>query len=982
METKFPKNFLSLAIAGALSVGAPLLFAQDETSGASESKLETQSVAAQETEQDVQDEAIENVVVTGSRIKRDAFTSTAPVTVITADKSALAGLVNASDILQSSSVASGQQINDAFSGFVTDGGPGAETISLRGLGGQRSLVLVNGKRWAPSGVRGSTNSVDLTALPSGLISRYEILKDGASSIYGADAIAGVVNAITRESIDGGRVDFTYRMPEIGEGEDYSLDGVWGATGDNWSVSLASSVYQQKEIVQTDLDYAKCDTRPRLTDSDGNGTIDNRHPETGEELCFGMIYGFAISPVSGWARFDPSLDLGADASNPNYDEYINGTLGIPYYTRVPENELDNSGEHYRDTLGYSIAQLQTEMDLINISSLGSYDFSINELSATAYYEFYYNRRETRSNSGYRQFFPVVPADNPTNPFGTSGPLAAGGVYAQPVLPSYELVDPDSEISIDRYNFFAGLKGDLSATWSYDAYFGYGYSKGTYGSDQFLDDRVTASLDAELDSEGNLVCKDLVNNPGCVAANLFTEDALLYGRLTQAEIDYLTEWTEGETTYDSLQLSGHATGELFSMPAGEVMGVIGFEYREESIDDVPDEHSQADNLWGFTAARRTKGTDKVKEVYGELELPLLDNVLMAEELSLNVSTRWTDYDSYGDDTTYRAALNWQVLPSFRLRATKGTSFRAPDLYEIFLGDETSYASGLLDPCINYTSTFDPDDIFYQNCAAVVSEDFGQDGSKSILTVTGGADDLKAETSDSYTYGFVWQPEEIGLSVAVSWYDIEISNTVQSLSAGSLLANCYGSKDFSSPFCSRVGARDSDGYISSVDASFINVGKYNSSGYDIDMLYEHSFNNFDLSVDATFTYIDEANSELLGDIEDYEGAFGFPHWSGDMDVRIDYKEWEFNWRIDYIGSTAEEPDERLITTTDDELYHTLSARYTQGNWEVLGTVQNVLDDEPPIVSDGTGSVSASRAFNTLPGTGYPMIGRTFMVRLGYEF
>ncbi|WP_308365235.1 MULTISPECIES: TonB-dependent receptor domain-containing protein [unclassified Microbulbifer] len=979
MELKFNRNFLSLAIAGSLSVGAPYLPAQENND---REILETQSVDAGQIEPAPQEEILENVVVTGSRIKRDTYSSTAPIAVITSDKSALAGLVNASDILQNSSVASGQQIDDSFSGYVTDGGPGAHAISLRGLGGQRSLVLVNGKRWAPSGVRGSTNSVDLTALPSGLVSRYEILKDGASSIYGADAIAGVVNAITRESIDGGRVDFTYRMPEMGEGEDYSLDGVWGATGDNWSVNLASSFYKQTEIVQSDLDYAECTTRPRLTDNDGNGTIDNRDPATGKELCFGTIYGFAVSPF-GWARFDPSLGPGADTSNPNYDPEINGTYGIPYYTTVPETELDNSGEFYIDSRGAKIAQVQTEMDLINISSLGNYDFAINELSATAYYEFYYNRRETQSNSGYSQFFPLVPADNPTNPFGTNGPLAAfGGFAVQPVLPSYELLDPKYEVALDRYNFFTGLKGDLSATWTYDAYIGYGYSKGTYGTELFLDDRVTASLNAELDVDGNLVCKDLANNPGCVAANLFTEDALLNGRLTQAELDYLTAWTEGETTYDAVQFAGHATGELFSMPAGEVMGVIGVEYRQESIDDVPDEHSQADNLWGFSAARRTKGTDKVKEVYGELELPLLANTVIAEDLSLNVSTRWTDYDSYGDDTTYRAALNWQVLPSFRLRATKGTSFRAPDLFEIFLGDETGFSPGLADPCLNYTSTFDPGDIIYQNCAAVVSEDFGENGNSSILTITGGADDLKAETSDSHTYGFVWQPDEIDLSVAVSWYDIELSNTVQSLSATSLLLNCYGSEDFSSPFCSRVGARDDDGFISSIDASFINVGKFNSSGYDIDMLYEHSFNSFDLSVDTTITYTDESNSEILGETENYEGAFGFPHWRGDMDVGIDYKEWEFNWRIDYIGSTAEEPNERLITQTDNELYHTISARYTQGDWRLLATVRNLLDDEPPIVSDGTGSVSATRVFNTLPGSGYPMFGRTFMVQLGYEF
>lgn len=824
----------------------------------------------------------------------------------------------------------------------------------------------------------------MTSLPSGLINRYEILKDGASSIYGADAIAGVVNAITRESIDGGTTNFSYRLPQFGEGETYTLDGAWGATGDNWSVSIASSYTKQEAIVAQDLDYAQCPTHPRLKDADGDGNTQNRDPSSGEELCFGMIYGFAISPF-GWARYDPSLGPGADASNPNYDSEINGDYGIPYYTRVPETSLDNSGEFYRDTRDSGIAQVQTEANLINISSLGNYDFSISELSATAYYEFYYNRRESLSNGGYRQFFPLVPADNPTNPFGTSGPLGGlGGFTGNPVLPSYNLTDPEAEVSIDRFNLFTGLEGDLTATWTYDVYLGYGYSKGTYSSDQFIQDRVDRALDAETDANGSLVCKDLAKNPDCVAVDLFTEYALLYGRLTDTELNYITARTEGETTYDSLQVAGHVTGELFSLPAGEVSAVVGLEYRAESIDDIPDVHAQNDNVWGSTSAGRTKGTDKVKEIFGELELPILTNVPMAEEISLNISTRWTDYDSYGDDTTYRAALSWQVIPSFRLRATQGTSFRAPDLYEIFLADQKAFADGLLDPCVGYKEQYEPSDIVYMNCAAVVLDGYGEDGYSSIATITGGADNLLAETSDSYTYGFVWQPDELGFSAAVSWYDMEISNTVQSLPAGAILGSCYGSKDFSSPLCSRIGKRGEDGTISFVNASFVNVGMLSTSGYDIDMLYEHSFNSFDLNIDTSISYTDESSAELLGEIVDFEGTFAYPHWRGDMDVGIDYKEWTFNWRIDFIGATAEapDPDELLITKTDKEFYHTLAARYTQRDWDILATVRNVLDSGPPIVSDGTGSQSARRVFNTLPGAGYSLLGRTFMIQVGYNF
>ena len=205
-------DFKKLFIGILVLLSVPLLGLAQDSDGVSDD--------AEATEEE---QPIENIIVTGSRIKRTEFSSTAPITIITNERSQLAGLLDSTQILQGSTVASGQQLDDSFSGFVTDGGVGANSISLRGLGAQRTLVLVNGKRWGPSGVRGSTNAVDLTAIPTSMIARYEILKDGASSVYGADAVAGVVNAITKERIDGSRVNFQAITPEEG-GSGFSLDG--------------------------------------------------------------------------------------------------------------------------------------------------------------------------------------------------------------------------------------------------------------------------------------------------------------------------------------------------------------------------------------------------------------------------------------------------------------------------------------------------------------------------------------------------------------------------------------------------------------------------------------------------------------------------------------------------------------------------------------------------------------------------------------
>lgn len=188
----------------------------------------TVAVAAEEEEPTVR--VVDTITVTGSRIRRDEYTSTSPITVITTERTQLAGLLTTEEILQKTPIASGQQINDTFSGFVTDGGVGANQISLRGLGAQRTLVLVNGKRWTPSGIQGRTNNVDLSAIPSSIIGRIEILKDGASSIYGADAVAGVVNVITREALDGIQVNAQTQLTQDGGAERYVIRRVLGQGG--------------------------------------------------------------------------------------------------------------------------------------------------------------------------------------------------------------------------------------------------------------------------------------------------------------------------------------------------------------------------------------------------------------------------------------------------------------------------------------------------------------------------------------------------------------------------------------------------------------------------------------------------------------------------------------------------------------------------------------------------------------------------------
>ena len=991
-----------LFLFGVWALCTSIVFAQEnqqpDAAGSQQIQEETMPAAVSE-EPAAAPPPIEEIVVTGSRIRRDAFTSTSPIQVITSETSALAGLLNTAEILQGSTVAAGQQIDDSFSGFVTDGGPGALSISLRGFGAQRTLVLVNGKRWGSSGTRGATNSVDLTAIPSTVIQRIEILKDGASSVYGADAVAGVVNAITKKRFDGFQVNVAGAFPEEGAGETYIADATWGKVGSDWSFNVAAGYDKRTEMVAADRGYSKCPKRPRYTDQDGDGVLDNTHPETGEPLCFGFVYGFAVSPF-GWARYEPSLST-PDPSNP----YFSGiqTFGIPYYTNVPvhgwkpgtdpadeEPAYDNEGNFYRDEREPGVQTFFPERELFSITSFGDKDFEIAGRSANVYYEFYYNHRSTEF-SGYRQFFPVVPCTNPTNPFGLYSPIAAFGCFnVRPVLPSYELMSNTSTVKVDRINFFLGLDGDISESWSYSAYAGYSWSNGTYTNPSLLSDRVSASLNATVDASGNLVCADS-SIPGCVPANLFTEDALLRGKLPADVLGFITKELEGETTYKTIQFSGYATGRLFEFPSGEdVMAVLGFEIRNEDIHDVPDIDARNNNLWGFTSSGITTGDDTVKEFFAELEVPLLKQVPLAEEMVFNGSVRWTDYDSYGDDVTYRLALDHQVVPLLRLRGTYGTSFRAPDLFEQFLANQTGFANAFLDPCINYGETYEPDDVVYQNCAAEgLPPDHGEDGAPSILNIIGGNPDLKAETADSWTAGIVFQPEDIGISLAYTWWEIDLKDTVADPSTGYILGVCYNSAGRSNAFCSRIMPRDAEGFITGVDASLLNVGLQGAMGSDIDFRYEKEFDRFDLTIDGTVTRLVSQRTQLFEDEWDSVGNWGYPKWVAETDFRIDYRDWTFFWRAEMIGKSHEDPvfdpgtaNRDRPTSTKNEWYHSATVRYRNTDWVILATLRNVFDNQPPQVADGVPRDVTSRVFNTITGVGYDLLGRSLVLQVARNF
>ena len=785
----------------------------NRASSESTAEAETTEEESEEVADAVGAEATEEIIVTGSRIRRDTFTAALPVTVITEESAILAGLANTAEVLQSSALASGPQVDNSFGGFVVSGGPGVNTFGLRSLSPDRTLVLVNGRRFSPAGTRGQVSNIDLNSIPDVAVDRIEILKDGASSIYGADAIAGVVNIITKKRFD----DFVlegYYQDELDFG---SISGMYGKTWDRGYIDLAVEFSTLGPVGRDEQDYSACDTRP-LT----NGKV---HPSlfapTRAGRCFGSVKGF-VDLYGAGPSFSVLPDPGGDLS---------GT-GLPW--RRAAYDGNNVGEKgYRDDRSWSVEQLLPDRRRLQVYSDGLLDFDLGDLLGTVSgsYEFYYTHRDDIYKNDYRQFFPYVHPNNPTNPFGPYG------VTAQPVVMSYNMLDPATEVQNDVAAMRLGLAGNLGGfSWNLNA--AYSLSRGQWSYDTWLKDKVARSLSAGLDANGNLQCvldpnqllyaanfdDDTVRrvisagpDPNCIPLALFSAAALRDGIVPEEAADYISERVKLETHYDLWTAGFHLEGRVFAMPAGEVRAVLGMDWRSRKLDDRPPLTSVEDNQWGFSAAGLTQGDDRIIEGYTEVEVPLLSGfkvgrISVAEELTVNGSYRYTHYSSYGSDSTWRLLFNYAVNSALRVRSAVGTSFRAPALYELNLAGQTDFVASRADPCDDFrnpTRDVEPGSNVFQNCESLEAQGIipsGYTSSSSILVTRGGNPELAAETSASWTLGLVVTPDlasrlpllGIDLSMAFDYYNIDLNNSISRLSATQILSRCYNSRHFSAEEC----------------------------------------------------------------------------------------------------------------------------------------------------------------------------------------
>jgi iron complex outermembrane recepter protein len=940
--------------------------------------------------------------VSGSRIKRDNFNSVSPLQIIRNEDSAIAGFSSTAEVLQGTAITGGQgQVNNAFGGFVTDGGPGANTVGLRGFTPTRSLVLLNGRRLAPSGTRGSVGAADLNTLPGAIVDRIEVLKDGASSIYGSDAVAGVINIITKNNLQGFNFESRLSTPLDGGGDEASLAFTYGFVTDRARLSGSLEYSERSPLTLAQRDWTLCNTDFRRTSVDGVvgefGSRDFIDPRTGQPKCY---------PISGTGSNGVTINTLGTATRAGVG--APGSVGTSFNRWRPNSAITTgfagfegvgggaNNLNVRDTFDPRTLNrsLISPMENYNVYLQGGIDLSaLGE--AELYTEFMFNRRNS-NQTGYRQLTLDYDVNSPLVPAN----VAAGGVFLGPTAISngrnvrarafIGFGNDTSSQSVDFTRAVVGLRGALFNTgWDYDVVGTYSNSKGSYTFESFLTDRLARSLDV---TASGTACQD--PSGGCVAAPALTP-AVIGGQLPANWVNYVWVPVTGVSRYKEAVASASATGKLFDLPYGKVKAAFGAEFRKFLIDDTPALDSQNGNLYNLTTSTPTRGTDFARDVFAEVEIPLLAKLPLAHELSVNVSSRWADYKSYGSGSTYKVGATWSPVNWLTLRGTSSTSYRAPALYEQFLGATSGFLSQQNDPCNNWDSPTNAGTALAANCQSEgLPPAFSATSGIAVINSGGAASGLKAETSENKTFGIILQPTLAtgwgDLSLSADYFDIQVNNGVARAGAANILNRCYNDVEFRSGggFCRLVAARNPSSQALTVNDSFVNLATDKVSGVDFTGRYTTDIGVGKLRVNMNVTRFNSQANQLFADdpIDEVNGTINSPKYSGTLDFNYTVKEWRFYYGLDWVGkmSSYEYLDEDPATSTfklDVPNYYlqTVSVRYKANKWEVTAGVRNIADVKPP-------TISAQSVYNRVGNaplySGYDYVGRTGFLTLSASF
>lgn len=906
---------------------------------------------------------LDRIEVTGSRIRSVDAETSQPVLVLNREDIEKQGVTSVAEVLNRISSA-GPAINRTFN----NGGDGSSTISLRNLGDSRTLVLVDGRRWVSS----LGGSVDLNTIPSSIVERIEVLKDGASAIYGSDAIAGVVNIITRSNYDGAEASAHLGQYSEGDGERNTISATIGANTDRSNVVINLSRVEEGAVMARDREQSATPT-------------------------------FGLATVSGFSANGkiwnnaPIVDGDPDADDYNPTGFGDLTVVPPGSTGIgPDGQqryaLDQFVPYSGAEHGYNFAAdnyLLTPQTRTALYLKGRFDItdSISFVTDALYNE----RRSEQQLAG----FPLsggtdlgnapetaLSGDSYFNPYNT-----IYGGDGRDVQWSHRLTEQARvyQQNVKTFHTYVGFNGSFQAA---DRYFdwdvGYNFNKSDQEDAQigdanmlnvaagvgpsFLDPtsgQVVCGTPAGVDADGNPVEANIIE--GCVPFNPLAPA----GGVTQEMLDYILFTAQDAFQNRSESFTANLSGEIAELPGGMMGFAAGIESRKESGFDRPDAFVAAGYSSG-NARLPTAGAYDLDEVYAELLIPVLSDVPGAQLLEFSLASRYSDYSNFGDTVNSKFGFKWKPIEDLMVRGSWAEGFRAPPIQTLFRGLADSYESfGDICSADNPNRT----DTIAANCAADgIPADFIQQtnsgfeyfGQTIYPFSFGGNPNAGPETSVSKTLGLVYSPSYVeGLDITLDWWNVRIENALSTPSPETILDECYAQGNEEA--CSLFTRRDDNNQIDFMLLAPTNLAVIDVEGYDLGVNYlmpETAYGQFNLGFNGSYTSKYDQQNTPTSEPENILGIYTDrnPNWRLRANASLDWSMGDFGvtWITRYYSSLVEDcgfgdlcsdPDRvveegpaarnKLGATT----YHDVQARYElPWNGTVKLGVNNIFEKRPP--------------------------------------
>ncbi len=921
----------------------------------------------------------EEIVITGTRIPRPDYEFSNPVVSVGADAIEYSGATNLTDFVSDVPALVGSFDSEKSADTSIGGLTGINLLNLRNLGEERTLTLVNGRRHVAS--QSGTQAVDVNTIPIGLIDRVEVLTGGASAVYGADGVTGVVNFILKDDYEGLEGRFQIGGAEQGGGGNTfaSIIGGRNFAQGRGNIAFSFEYSGDSPVLRDQRDFTRLGNR-RIFVNNPDDPLDD--PNLPDLVPLNNIRYIDTAPGGGVIT---DLDFGDSLSGEDFQGD-----GSPWVDGVDTGNFTMQGGS-GSPLDLFTDELLPALDRWTFNLMGHYDLNANwRIEAEAKWAHIESTFEAQPTFDFGLF---VPMDNAYMPASIRDDASLPGNIADAIggvlvfRDNLDLGDTYHDVTRDTYRTVLALNGKIAEGLNFDLSYVWGQTDTDDRYRNRNNERFFAAIDAVDDGSGNIVCRSSISGPGyipdnadpasfgstftpgpgdgCVPANIFGPN------ISQAARDWISVDTLRTNTIRQQVVTAYFSGDshaLFQLPGGPIGYALGGEWRREESEDFADPLEKlgaslgSDIVWAGQNLD-TLGSFEVREAFAELNVPIVRDLPLFKEFSVDLAYRLSDYSTSGQTETWRYGGLWRVSDAFLLRATHARAVRAPNIFELFTPPLQTFEL-ITDPC-------DGDEVDFgtsqrlANCTTELGFDphtFDNTTSDAVEGVLSGNKDLQPEEADTITWGFVLQPPFIrGLTFSVDYYDISLEQAIQRYDAQTIVDKCY---DLPQPndFCGLLSRDPTTHFVDGFVQRYLNVSSYTTSGYDFTIRYDFSPEDWgwgdwgDFAVQLIgnklddLTFVEVPGAEPDSDVSDPDA----PEWQAVLDVTWRRGNWLVNYGYSWYDKTRRFEDREFVVEPDraspqyhfyeDRSVHDIYVRHDWGDrFSVYGGINNITNQEP---------------------------------------